>query len=432
MNVSWSTLLLVVFGVMFHLSLYAADRYDGDGVLSARLEEQRWLMNQARHYPEQEADSLGLTNSLTGGHPDYDVCEDGDAPNDFGTTPSEWAVWTNSLPPLAPNARLNAACANHADDMARVGYGTHQTPSGSPYYAVGSSGIARGQTEGYTNAIFGYYENIAVAWAYSTGGYPAYASLPVNVHRGLFIDAGVTNRGHRKAHLNRNAREVGLGMDRVQEYEAPNYWTRDYDNQLFGCREGEHFFTGTLFSDSNVNGRYDEGEGVGGVEIRLYDDQGGGTQWYDVSTVAGSFAIPISDVQDGALIDVVLVNTNSSDVNLSLPWGYMNRALFALTAGASRCIGSFTQPNGVTNTGFHGMSPRIEGESPVINYSQNEGVLSFAAYAGPDCVLQLSTNLQAGQWINAATNQASAYGTVRYTNDLSQYERVYYRLKILR
>jgi len=206
-----------IAGLLWLAPAWAATCYTGDGVLTNRLELQRWMINRARFAPEREADRLGLTNSFTNGHPDYDVCEDVNT-NAFGGTTNQWAPWTLPRQPLAPNARLITAANNHCKDMAESGYG-HYSPS-SNYYPIGSDPGERAEHEGYTNQISGYYENIGYGWAYSSGGYPADAYPPADFHDNLYIDAPITNRGHRQAILNDTGREIGLGFFRTNFFNG--------------------------------------------------------------------------------------------------------------------------------------------------------------------------------------------------------------------
>lgn len=85
------TALLCILTLAVTIPVLAATNYTGDGVLPARMEQQRWLINRARFAPEREADRLGLTNNLPAGHPEYDVAEDNLGDNDFGATTNEWA-----------------------------------------------------------------------------------------------------------------------------------------------------------------------------------------------------------------------------------------------------------------------------------------------------------------------------------------------------
>lgn len=349
--------LLLALTLSSRICTYASTLYTNDGVLSARSEVQRWLINRARYAPEMEADADGLTNALAGGHPNYDVCEDSDGTNDFGSTTNSWAVWTRSLPPLAPNYRMNRAAENHARDMAETGLFQHYSPS-SNYYPLGSSPAQRQAAEGYTNTVVGFYENITEGWQSSSGGYPSFGRTSPDIHADLFVDTSVSNRGHRQAILNANAREIGLGHWRTNYFSAPFYYTDDYDVQDYGRASSNHFFTDTIFFDANTNRVYDEGEGVAGIEVHLWRGTNEAA-WYDASSASGNFALPINDLLDGATIEVELRNTNAASVRLTWPLGYLSVGDRSLPAGASWWVGAFTQPNGTTNVGFRACAPHI-------------------------------------------------------------------------
>lgn len=328
----------------------AATLYTNDGVVSARLEAQRWLINRARYAPEAEADAWGMTNALPNGHPDYDVCEDSSGTNDFGTTTNLWIPWTRSLPPLAPNDRMNRAASNHARDMAETGLFQHPSPSAN-YYGLSNSPAQRQSAEGYTNQVSGFYENIAMGWRWQTGGYPTNARTVSNVMYGLFVDTSAASRGHRKAILNNNAREMGLGTIRTNFSLGTTNYVYDYDVQDFGRTSSNHFFTDTIFHDVNTNRIYDEGEGVGGVEIHLWNGANEAGR-FDASGSSGSFAVPINDLADGAEIEVELRNTNAAPVTLTLPLGHLSVGDRILATGESYSFGSYVQPPGTTNVGF--------------------------------------------------------------------------------
>ncbi|MCO5061877.1 MAG: CAP domain-containing protein [Kiritimatiellae bacterium] len=188
----------------------------------------------ARALRRSGSGSPRLTNTSPGGHPNYDVCEDTDGANDFGTT-NQWATWVASKPPLAPNARLSQAAQKHSQDMAEVGLLTHSSPS-SNYYPLNSEPYQRHAAEGYTNAIVGYYENIFYAYAGDWSSYPSNAILSPDIHDWFFVDTGIVDRGHRQAILNATAREIGLGHQQARAFESPYYVTRDYDAQDYGRR----------------------------------------------------------------------------------------------------------------------------------------------------------------------------------------------------
>ena len=412
-----------------HLAASAADPYLGDGELSARLELQRWYINRARYAPEREADRLGLYNADPGGHPDYDVCEDSAGTNDFGDSPAVWARWTNSLPPLAPEMRLNTAAANHAKDMAETGVFSHYSPS-SNYYPQGSSPMQRHVAEGYTNQIVGYYENIAMGWRGSTGGYPPWGRTPESVCTSLFIDASADSRGHRQAILNSNANEIGLGHCRTNKYEAPYYKTYDYDVQDFGRRAGWSFFTGTIFHDDDGDGFYDEGEGRPGVEIHLLY----GTNeapWYDLSTDSGNFAVPLTGIPAGTVVTVALANVSGSNLTLSVPLGYSVIGELPLPDGETRRLGTFVQPAQPRNFGFRNIRPLIPFS---LQPGSTQVLIVVTSLVGVVYGVEYAANLISSDWTLLESRTTTNTPTVFHDNSagLSAVTTRFYRVFLLK
>ncbi len=382
--------LLVALG--FCAEGLAATRYDGDGVLSGKTEAVRWYINRARFGPEMEADRLRMTNSTPGGHPDYDACEDVDGTNDFGDSAAQWAPWIAPKPPLAPCSNLIACAQNHCRDMAETGVFSHYSPSAN-YYPLNSSPFQRMTNEHYTyNAAA---ENIAAG---STGWY-----TPADIHSNLFEDGGISNRGHRTNILDYkyNLREIGVG------FAGGGGW--DYYTEDFGRRSSNHFFTCTLFNDANTNRMYNEGEGVGNVQVHLWN----GTNealWYDESQASGSFAIPINDLPDGAAIEVELRNTNASSKRLTLPLGYNTLGLVELSNNESFAYGTFVQPLGTTNVGLRNVTPYLAADIVVAG---TNAVVPFDALGRVTYRLEYCDDGSMTNWFAwstlTVTNQSGAF-----------------------
>ncbi|MEI6807646.1 MAG: hypothetical protein WCN95_02905 [bacterium] len=427
-------------------TVQAASQYTNDGILSAREEFARWYVNRARYAPEQEADRFGLTNSSAGGHPGYDVCEDTNGVNDFGTTVTAWAKWTNSLGPVAPNARLHVAASNHCRDMYETVTFQHLSPS-TNYYPLNSSPTNRWAIEGYVSTINGYIENISMGVAGQSGSYPSDGLSPSNAFLGLFIDASDNTRGHRCAILNPSALEIGAAHVRFRLYSAPFYKTYDYYTEDYAGNTN-HFFTDTIFYSTNSNHAYDEGEGVSNITIRLYDGVTEGS-WYDVSEAAGSFAIPIMPFDDGHTITVQLSN-NATARQLTIPTGFNSDTNISLGSRAVMTLGTFVQPVGRTNVGLRNIAivasldsnhdsngvPRVWYESyGLTNYmtdgmtdTDGDGALAWEEYrAGTvptnrDSVFHVTSILITGNVFNViwygTTNSGvtNAFGVLRCTN----------------
>ena len=152
--------------------------------------------------------------------------------------------------PLAFNPQLIMAARLHAQDMNNRRFFDHTNPSGQgPAERLTASGFA------WTSL------GESIAAGYTTGE----AALA-----GLIIDAGIPDLGHRRHLLAidatfRNQSQVGVGV--VQNGTGPfrNYYAID----TASSSDGRPFLTGVVFHDFNKNGRYDLGEGLGGVTVNV-------------------------------------------------------------------------------------------------------------------------------------------------------------------
>jgi serralysin len=218
-----------------------------------------------------------------------------------------------AAPPLAFDRRLMAAARGHSLDMAAMNYFNHVTPNGvNPFKRIRAAGF------------------VAVAAAESI----EYASLPTFVPQdpndpfsplvhselepdealaALIVDFGVPNLGHRKHLL---AIDPGL---KTQNLVGIGYAFRDFSNYSYSYTNAywtidsgftgnpQRFLTGAVFRDQNGNGKYDAGEGVNGVTIRVAGagkvsawDSGGYTValghagTYRVTASGGGLAAPVT------------------------------------------------------------------------------------------------------------------------------------------
>jgi len=386
MNIrAWTTWLAVVLAVCAFLPLPAggSTRYDGDGQLSGVLEAQRWWLNRVRFAPELEADRQGLTNQATGGTPHYDICEDSVGSGAFGPGPASWSFYRHSRQPLASNARMITAAQKHAQDMLASNLLTSVSPS-SNYYPKNSTMMQRHALEGYTNQLTGYIFNFANL----SGGAFNMATLQ-NL---WFRDAGVPARPNRQGIINALSREVGIGL-------ATSNVTR-YIEQDFGFTGSNVFFTCSLFLNTNANVIYDNGEGVAGVEVRLW--QGGlEAPWFDVSGSAGGFAVPLWGLATGLLVSVDLVNTSVAPVTLDLAFGYGALGRVTLIAGEKRTIGTFDHLLINQNVGMRQVAPWTKPSS--ITVDTNRVLVTFAGWQNLPYRAELLDYLASTQWIGFAS-----------------------------
>jgi len=301
-------LLLVLSGVLGLVrQAEAQSLYIGDGLPTALEEEIRWKLNRGRFDTVSE--------NLTRG-----------------------TAYTNvpaSSGPLAPNQDLTVASRHQSEDMAKVNMFQHNTVPGSLYYNPTTQPLPwdRMVAEGYSwnNAA----ENIAAGY---TGAESVYVGW-------------WNSSGHRVNMYNGALREIGNGYYNWSASTYKSYYTMDLGSSGSAC-----FFTDTIFQDANANGTYDQGEGVPGVAVRMVVG-GNAAGTYDVSTAVGSFAVPIQSIAGGATVQVMLSNTTTASLVLTIPKDYANSSTMSLVAGESRVCGAFIRPATTRNIGFRDLTP---------------------------------------------------------------------------
>jgi uncharacterized protein YkwD len=164
----------------------------------------------------------------------------------------------SSKPPLALNAILNQVAKAHSQEMISQDYFAHDTLSGiTPYQRMDRAGFA------FTTAG----ENLA--WRGTTGTINEPEAVE-GEHVDLFVDAGISGRGHRKTMLNAEFREVGIGIVRGQFIDAGVAYDAVMQTQDFATAvDSGTFVLGVVFNDANGNSQYDFGEGVANSSVQL-------------------------------------------------------------------------------------------------------------------------------------------------------------------
>ncbi|MCL4179575.1 MAG: hypothetical protein KJ072_17740 [Verrucomicrobia bacterium] len=288
-------------------TLFAQTEYTADGNPTALEEEIRWLVNRGRFNTARENETRSTT---------------------YTDVPA-------TAPPLAPHHAITLASRHHSEDMARNNLFQHATIPGSAYYdpVTQPDPWDRMRAEGYN--FDSAAENIAAGYGTAEAAYIGWWK----------------SEGHRRNMYNVNHREIGNGYF---------YWTsstyRHYYTMDLGRYASTHFFTDTLFHDANNDGAYDQNEGRSGLHILLRIVGTPHTQ-FDVSTPAGSFAIPIQSIPDGTVVQVFLANPTATATSLSLPRNYDDYSLVTLGPNQEVLAGSFVQPASAINLGFRDLAP---------------------------------------------------------------------------
>jgi len=214
------------------------------------------LINRARMDPVGEAARQGIDL--------YEGVESGD-------------ISGEPVQPLAMNALLIQAAGSHSEEMLDNDYFAHDSLDGSkPWERITAAGY-----DWYTVG-----ENIAGRFYSSC--YMAVQAVVEQMHSDLFVDSGISGRGHRVNMLKPDFREAGIGMAKGQYTQYPCSYLETTDFGLGWSNSGP-FVLGVVFTDLNHDGEYDIGEGRGGVTITVQ-----GTDDYTVTASAGGFAIPLN------------------------------------------------------------------------------------------------------------------------------------------
>ena len=332
----------------------ASTEYTLDGSPTSLEEEIRWLLNRGRYDSAAENAARGTGYS--------------DIPASSG--------------PLAPHASLILAARHHSEDLAvndidpqhvnphaTVPASTHYNSSTHPYIED------RMKAEGYT------------FWQYAAENIGAGNLTPTEVYVGLW-----NSTSHRQNMYDAVFSEIGVGRFENIASAYRYYYTMD-----LGHRWVSRLFTGTLFHDADGDGSYNDGEGLGGIEVRL-EVNGVPTAWHDVSEAAGSFAIPIDDVPLNTPALVKLRNTTASPATCSIPLSYDDYAEVGLAAGETVELGTFTRPPESIGIGFRDLSPVAP--AAAMAASAGEPTVTWPSHTFLEYQVESSTNLV--HWVPAS------------------------------
>ena len=274
------------------------------------------LINRARLDPAAEAarDGIDLNEGLSAG-----------------------TISAASKQPLAMNETLLTIARAHDQDMIAHNYFGHTDSSGhDPFQRMTAAGY------NYTTAG----ENIA--WNGTSGTVTTQMSLDLETL--LFVDSGISGRGHRLNLLNGAFQEVGDGVANG----AFMGFNATLLTQDFGTAGTGQFLTGVSYVDSDHNNFYSIGEGRNGVSVAV---TGGGATatagagGYSVAIASGQQTVTFSGGGLSSPVSVavtILAGTNAK-VDMVDQGVVDTSASLADLGGATRIIGLGT--TGLTLTG---------------------------------------------------------------------------------
>ena len=189
---------------------------------------------------------------------------------------------TSARQPLAFNLNLISAARQHSVWMLGAKSFSHTGANGTnPQTRMINAGyvLAAGSTS--------WAENLG--WAGRRLVTPVTADMLSELHRRLFVDAGVSGRGHRVNLLRDNLNEVGVGV----ATGTFNGFHSAMTTADFASSGSGSFLTGVAYTDAvKRNNFYNVGEGLGGITITA--TRADGKVFSTTTWSSGGYTLPLS------------------------------------------------------------------------------------------------------------------------------------------
>jgi uncharacterized protein YkwD len=207
----------------------------------------------------------------------------------------------NTAQPLSWNTLLNNCAQARAqflndNDQFFTGTNPHTFGGTTPEQRINAAGYSMNLATEYngpttSGGFFPGPENVAENESIGSGPFTG-ARLITTIlqqHNDLFTDTTVPGRGHRMSMMLTYWREIGIGVSAGTDNGQGNTWDSLYTVQNFGkIANSTPFITGVVYHDTNGNGFYDPGEGIGGVRIDV-----AGSNFFAVSSSSGGYSVPV-------------------------------------------------------------------------------------------------------------------------------------------
>ncbi len=221
----------------------------------------------------------------------------------------------------------------------------------------GSSPGDRITAAGYTWTTYG--ENLAFKG--TTGMITDVTGWTGELHKNLYVDEGVSGRGHRKNLMGENWREVGVGMvEGVFTSSGTNYNSL-METEDYGAQGGNPFITGVVYTDLDRDGFYTPGEGaqyptvtaVNQSTSQTYAATGWYAGGYSLQVPAGTYTVTASG---GGLSSAISHTATIGSINVKVDFvpGASTNVAPLVVSGPSATINGLTASLSVTATDADG------------------------------------------------------------------------------
>jgi len=268
-------------------------------------------------------------------------------------------VWNiqNSTQPLSWNPLLYNCAQAHSkllndNDQFFLGVSPHTFGGKDPSQRIADAGYSMAPYSGPTNnGGFPGPENVAENVSFGSGPFTGakLVTTLLSQHNDLFTDQTVSGRGHRSTTTLAFFREIGIGVTAGTDNGQGNTWDSLYTVQNFGTQTNSTpFITGVVYQDTNGNGFYDPGEGIGGIRVDVP-----GSNFFAITSPSGGYSVPVPSANasymvsfsGGAFPTTQMPVTVSNSLNAKLDFVAPVSAAPTLLANVSTRLPAAADPN---------------------------------------------------------------------------------------
>jgi uncharacterized protein YkwD len=375
------------------------------------------LINRARANGGAEATRLGLSG-LQEGPPSIN---------------GETFTIANTAQPLSWNPLLINCAQSRAkflndSDQFFSGQNPHTFGGTNPEQRINAAGYPMNLSTEYNgpttaSGFFPGPENVAENESIGSGPFTGSKLIAtiLQQHNDLFTDQTVAGRGHRMTTMLTYWREIGIGVSAGKDNGQNNTWDSLYTVQNFGKQTNSvPFITGVVYQDSNGNGFYDPGEGIGGIRVDV-----AGSNFFAITSSSGGYSVPVPGngsytvTFSGGVLGTIQRTANVANLlNAKLDFKAPNSPDPTLLANVSTRLPAAPDPNaliaGFILTGTQQKKVIIRAIGPSLNIPGQLANPTLDLYSGNTL---LGSN---DDWQNqpAADKQAVIDSTIPPTNPL--------------
>jgi hypothetical protein len=306
--------------------------------------------------------------------------------------PSDETISSTPKQPLAFNANITQAARGHSQWML-------DNDTFSHYELVLDPG-ARMLAAGYVFAgSWTWGENIA--WRGSFPNSPPLVPTVGMEHEDLFVDTGVSGRGHRVNLMTDAFREIGIGVKEGVFSVSGHDYNAVMVTQDFGASGANPgpFLLGVVYHDTDANKFYTAGEGLAGVQVTIPNGA-----FYANTSTSGGYAVPVTGL--------------SGTIQVTISGG-------ALTAPITKSV-TLTGKNVKLDFETGADTPLVFGFVKGSMHRSKAGQFDADLYGPAGVTLSIEASGDFGSWSKAGTVTLSASGA-HFTDTQATLSHRFYR-----